>query len=96
MTDWNQMTEQFHNTMQAIDNAHEASQGLRENANVESFEHFRNRMQELTTHLKNLEIFLDHPEAYAVDELAVWLNKTFDGKYTETHHLPHLEQESPR
>lgn len=96
MTDWNQMTEHIHNTMQAVENAHEASKKLRKNANIESFEHFRNRMQELTVHLKNLEIFLEHPDAYAVDELAEWVNKTFDGKYEEHHHMPHLNQESSK
>lgn len=90
MTDRNQATEYIHNATQAFEIALEASKGVREKANIESYEQFHNHMQELTVHLKNLEIYLEHPEVYDFDELAEWINKTFEGKYKEYHHLTHI------
>ena len=47
MTDWDLITEQIQNAMQAVDRAHEASENLRNHATPEAFDEFKDQMREL-------------------------------------------------
>jgi len=91
MTDWNLITEYIHNAMQAVDRAHEVSNGLREKATPENFDQFRVQMQELTEHLTKLQTVLDNQEAFALDEMADWLSAAFGGKRPDYRRTPRME-----
>lgn len=92
MTDWDLITEYIHNAMEAVDQAHEATEELRKQATPETFDAFRIQMEELTDHLSKLQTVLKNEEAYAVDELADWLSQVFTGKRTEYRITPHMEK----
>jgi hypothetical protein len=94
MNDWDLISEYIHNAMQAVDKAHEASNGLRENATPETFDQFRAQMQELTEHLIKLQTVLDNQEAFALDEMADWLSTAFRGKRPEYRHTPRMETQT--
>jgi hypothetical protein len=94
MTDWDLIIEYIHNTMQAVDKAHEVSNDLRENATPEAFDEFRARMGELTDHLTRLQTVLENQEAFALDEMADWLSAAFGGKRPEYRRTPRMERNS--
>lgn len=79
MTDWDEITENIHLAMEALDQAHRASQELQQAANHKTFEAFRLRMQELQEHLRKLKSVLDNEEAYAMDDLMDALSKVYSG-----------------
>lgn len=91
MTDWDLITEYIQNAMQAVDKAHEASNGLREKATPETFDQFRLQMQELTEHLTKLQSVLDNQEAFALDQMADWLSEAFSGKRSDYRRTPRME-----
>jgi len=91
MTDWDLINEHIQKAMHAMDKAHEATNGLRENATTETFDQFRAEMETLTEHLTKLQTVLNHQDTYALDELADWLNKAFGGQHAEYRHTPHME-----
>ena len=91
MTDWDLINEYITKAMHAVDKAHKATNGLRENATPEAFDQFRTEMDTLSEHLTQLQTVLDHQDEYALDELADWLSETFGGKHAEYRHTPHME-----
>lgn len=91
MTDWDLINEYIQRAMQALDKAHEATNGLRKNATPEAFDQFRAEMQELTEHLTQLQTILNHSDTYALNELADWLSTTFGGQHAEYRQTPHME-----
>ncbi len=95
MTDWNEMIEFIHNAMQAVDEAHGASQELKRNTNHDTFDAFRAKMEELQEHLRKLKMVLDNEEAYAVDELVDALSRAYSGHEAEYRRTPRME-EDPR
>ena len=94
MTDWDLITEYIRNAMQAVDKAHEVTNGLRENATPEAFDQFRAQMADLTEHLTKLQNVLDHQEAFAFEEMADWLGTTLGGKRPEYRSTPRMERKS--
>ena len=94
MTDWDQMTEYIHNAMQAVDKAHEASNGLREKPTPDAFDEFRMKMAELTDHLTKLQSVLNNEEAFAVDELVDWISKAYTGKPSDYRRTPRMQMKS--
>ncbi len=90
MTDWNLMTENIRNAMQAMDEAQRAKEELLTQPTPDKFAVFRAQMQELTEHLTKLKTVLDNEEAYAVDELSDWLSQAFTGHRTEYRHTPRM------
>jgi hypothetical protein len=64
---------------------------LRENANPETFDNFREQLRELTEHLTELQTVLNNQEAFALDEMADWLSKAFTGKPSEYRRTPRME-----
>lgn len=95
MTDWDLMTEYIYNAMHVVDKAHAASRQLREKANPETFDNFRAQLQELTEHLTELQVVLNHQEAFALDELADWLSKAFTGKESPYRRTPRMILDTP-
>ena len=79
MTDWDEIVGYIHNAIEAVDQAHGASESLKLAANHETFEAFRVKMQELEAHLRKLKTVLDNEEAFAMDELMDALSKVYSG-----------------
>ena len=80
MTDWNQMVENIHRAMQAVEDAHESTEELRANPNGESLAAFQAQMKQLTERLRKLQSALEHESEYEMDELADQLATWLDGK----------------
>lgn len=95
MTDWDLMTEYIRNAMHIVDKAHTASRQLRENASPETFDNFRAQLQELTENLTRLQTVLNNQEAFALDELADWLCKSFTGKPSDYRRTPRMQVDGP-
>ena len=94
MMDWDLITEYIHNAMQAVDKAHEVSNGLREDATPDALGEFRSQMSELTEHLTKLQTVLDNQEAFALEELADRLSTLLGGKRPEYRRTPRMESSS--
>jgi hypothetical protein len=92
MTDWNEMVEFIHNAMQAVDEAHGASQELKQNTNHDTFDAFRAKMEELQEHLGKLKMVLDNEEAYAVDELVDALSRAYSGHKAGYRKTPRMQE----
>jgi len=91
MTDWNEIVEFIHNAMQAVDEAHGASQELKQNTNQDTFDAFRAKMEELHEHLSKLKVVLDNEEAFAVDELVDALSRAYSGHKAEYRKTPRMK-----
>ena len=90
MTDWDLITEQIQNAMQAVDRAHEAGENLRNHTTPETFDEFKAHMQELSDHLAALNTVLAHSPTYSMDELVDTLSQMYSGKpaaYRRTQHI---------
>ena len=90
MTDWDLIVERIQNAMQAVDQAHEASENLRNHTTPETFDEFKAQMEELCEHLSALKNVLEHTTAYTMDELVDVLSQMYSGKpaaYRRTQHI---------
>jgi dihydroorotase len=90
MTDWDQIVEHIQNAMQAVDQAHEASENLRNHTTPETLDEFKAHMEELCEHLSALKMVMEHTTAYTMDELVDVLSQMYSGKpaaYRRTQHL---------
>jgi dihydroorotase len=91
MTDWDEIVENIRNAIEAVDDAHQASEKLRENTNHSTFQAFRQRMKELEEHLTKLKIVLEHEEAFAMDELMDALSKVYSGHRADHRRTPRMD-----
>ena len=80
MTDWNQIIENIQNAMQAVDQAHEASEKLRNHVSPGTFDEFNTHMQVLCEHLSALKNAMEHSSDYSMDELVDVLSQMYSGK----------------
>ncbi len=80
MTDWDQMIENIHNAMQAVEDAHKTTQELRANPNGEALAAFQAQMKAVIERLTRLQNALEHESEYEIDELADRLAETMSGK----------------
>jgi hypothetical protein len=90
MTDWDLIIENMQNAMQAVDHAHEAGENLRNHTTAETFDEFRDHMEELCSHLSALKSVLEHSSTYTMDELVDALSEMFSGRpaaYRKTQHI---------
>jgi hypothetical protein len=92
MTDWDMMTENIRNAMQALDEAQKAKDALRSQPTPDKFDAFRSEMQELTEHLTKLQTVLKNEESFVVDELADWLSQVFTGHRADYRHTPRMQK----
>ncbi len=90
MTDWDEMLEYIHNAMQAVNDAHSASEQLKLDTNHENFRLFVEKMQQLQEHQRQLLQVLGNEEAYAVDELVDALSMVFQGHKAEYRRTPRM------
>jgi hypothetical protein len=90
MTDWDLIVQYIQKAMQAVDQAHEASENLRNHVSPDTFDEFKTHMQELCEHLSALKYALEHSSTYAMDELIDVLSQMYSGKpaaYRRTKHI---------
>jgi hypothetical protein len=90
MTDWDLIVERIQNAMQAVDQAHEATENLRNHATTEAFDEFKAHMLELCEHLSALKNVMEHTSTYSMDELVDVLSRMSSGKpaaYRRTQHI---------
>ena len=90
MTDWDLIVEHIHNAMQAVNQAHEAGENLRNHTTPETFDEFKAQMEELCEHLNTLKNVMDHTGTYTMDELVDALSQMYSGKpaaYRRTQHI---------
>jgi len=91
MTDWDLITEQIQNAMQAVDRAHEASENLRNHTTPEAFDEFKAQMQTLCEHLSDLKTVMEHTSTYTMDELVDVLSRMSTGKPAAYRRTKHIE-----
>jgi len=91
MTDWDLITEQIRNAMQAVDRAHEASENLRNHTTPETFDEFKSKMQTLSEHLSALKDIMEHSSTYTMDELVDALSQMSTGKPAAYRRTKHIE-----
>jgi hypothetical protein len=92
MTDWDEMVEYIHGAMQAVDEAHSASEQLKQETNHDSFKAFIQKMKELQERQRQLQQVLDNEEAYAIDELVDALSMVFQGHKAEYRRTARLSE----
>ena len=80
MADWDLIVEQIQTAMQAVEQAHEASEKLRNHTTPETLDEFTLQMQELSEHLGALKKVLEHTSTYSMDELIDALSQMSSGK----------------
>ena len=95
MTDWDTMVEHIQAAMQAIDEAHAASESLRARADREAVERFQAQMKELHDRLEEMQKILAHEDEYALDELADAIGAAL-GHKEEYHRIPHYEADNKK
>lgn len=91
MTDWDEIVGYIRNAIEAVDEAHRASQTLKQETNHKTFEAFRAKMEELEEHLGKLKSVLDNEEAYAMDELMDALSKVYSGHLADYRRTPRMK-----
>jgi hypothetical protein len=69
MSDLTLIADDILNTMQTIEEAHAASEKLRQQIDPAALSALRKKMVELQDRLEKLKIVLDNEEAFAMDEL---------------------------
>jgi uncharacterized protein YukE len=90
MTDWDTVVEQIQAAMQAVDNAHAASETLRERTDREAIEKFQAEMKILSKHLEQMQNILAHEDTYTIDELTEALGAAMGNK-SNYHRIPQYE-----
>ena len=95
MTDWEIMAEHIHAAMQAVDEAHAATESLRAKTDRETIEKFQVQMKELHSRLEQMQKILAHEDEYALDELADALGAAL-GHKDEYHRIPHYNPDAKK
>jgi hypothetical protein len=92
MSDLTLIAEDILNAMQAVEEAHNATQALREKNNHAAFDAFRAKMIELHDHLSKLKMVLDNEEAFAMDELMDAMSKVYSGHRADYRKTPRMNE----
>lgn len=95
MTDWDTMVEQIQAAMQAVDEAHAATQSLRAKADRDAIEKFQAQMKALYNRLDEMRKILAHEDQYALDELADALGASL-GHKEAYHRIPHYDPDAKK
>lgn len=90
MSDRDTMVEHIQAAMQAVDQAHAATESLREKTDREAIKKFQKQMKELHHRLEQMQAILAHEDEYALDELADALAASLGNQETY-HRIPHYE-----
>jgi hypothetical protein len=89
MTDWEMISEQIHQAMEAVDKAHAASNALRKQPSAATLDVFQEQMGKLCDHLQALKYRMNHEDIVFSDEVVDAMSKIFTG-----HEAPY--RKSPR
>ncbi len=92
MTDWDEIVEYIHHAIQAVDEAKDAAQRLKEETTHENFDAFVEKMRQLRERQAKILMVLDNEEAYVVDELVDALSRTFTGHNADYRRTPRLSE----
>lgn len=92
MSDLNLIAEYILNAMQAVVEAHDATENLKNSTNHRALDEFRGKMAELQEHLSKLKMVLDNEEAFAMDELVDALSRIFMGHQAEYRRTPRMSK----
>lgn len=95
MSDFDTMAENIENAMRAVEEAHKASQLLREKASHDNLKAFRAKMLELENHLALMKQILEHEAEYSIDEVVDSLVHTL-GQANSYHRIPHYPLENEK
>ncbi len=85
------IAEDILNTMQAIEEAHDATKTLRAKIDPVALSDFRIKMIELQDRLEKLKIVLDNEQAFAMDELVDALSMVYTGHQSEYRKTPRMK-----
>ena len=92
MSDITLIAEDILDTMQAVEEAHNATQALRAKNDHAAFDAFREKMIELHDRLSKLKMVLDNEEAFAMDELIDALSKVYSGHRADYRKTPRMNE----
>jgi len=90
MTDWDEIVGYIHTAMEAVDEAHSVSEKLKQDANLATFDEFREKLQQLQERLGRLKVVLDNEEAFAMDELIDALSQVYSGHRVNYRRTPRM------
>ena len=93
MSDLTLMAETIREAMQAVEEAHEATEELRAETNHTNFDAFKTKMAELHEHLSKLKMILDNEEAYAIDQLMDALSEAYSDHRADYRRTPRIAEE---
>lgn len=86
MTDWERMSENITHAMQALDEAHQASQVLRREVNPDNYAAFKAQMNALCERLRRMNEMLEHEKEFTHDEIVDLLSLIFSGEKAAYRH----------
>ncbi len=92
MSELTMIAEAIHDAMKAIEEAHHASESLKEDTNHIKFDEFRAKMAVLREHLQKLLTVLDNEEAYAMDELMDALSQVYSDHRADYRKTPRMKE----
>jgi ribosomal protein L17 len=92
MSEMTLIAEDILKAMEAVEEAHNATQELRENVDQIAFRSFRAKMAMLEDHLSKLKMVLDNEEAYAMDELMDALSQAYSGHRADYRRTPRMRE----
>lgn len=93
MSELTMIAETILEAMQAVEEAHEATQEFRKSNNHAAFDAFKARMGELEEHLAKLKMVLDNEEAYAMDELMDALSRVYSDHRADYRRTPRMAEQ---
>lgn len=85
MTDWDRITTDIQQAMQAVNQANKASEALREQPDREHLENFQEQIRTLYLELQNIQYMMSHEDEFFNDEVADAMSKLFTGKPAPWH-----------
>lgn len=91
MTDWETITANIINAMQAVDKAQQAGELLRNDVNLETLDKFKEDMEELCEQLSALKYVLDRQSKYSMEELVDLLSTMFSGQPASYRSIPPIK-----
>jgi hypothetical protein len=80
MTDWDRITEEIQGAMQALDLAHEAGENLKRDASPKTVDEFKQQVDLLYEHLRDLKAIWEHEYEFSMDEFGDVLSQLLSGK----------------
>ena len=94
MSDLTLMAEYIREAMEAVEDAHQAGEDLREDTNRTSLEAFRIKLLNLQDQLGKIKIVLDNEEAFAMDELMDVLSTVYSDHRADYRRTPRIRNHS--